>query len=357
MTARIAVFGWADSTHVQRWMRGLQSRGFAMRLISLGGPAMPDCETIVLPRSGRWSYLTLASKAVAAAKEFRPDLIHGHYVTGFGFWTAHARFKPNVVSVWGADIIDFPNGGFKRRLIRAVLRRATHITATSAFLKDTVVSLDGCLEPKTTVIPFGVKIPAEVTCAPPTPPVRLCYIKNLKPKYGADVLLKALALVRKEFPEIRLSIAGEGEMKPQLIWEAANLGLDDIVEFVGFVPNEEIAAFLQAHHMMVMPSVMDSESFGVAAVEASAAGRAVIASRVGGVPEVVRDQETGILVPPGDVGALAKAILTLAKDAGARERMGNQGRIYACENYDWERSLDSMAELYQRLIHDHKKRK
>lgn len=357
MGARIAVFGWADSTHVQRWMRGLQSRGFAVRLISLGGPAMTDCETIVLPRSGRWSYLTLASKAVAAAKEFRPDLIHGHYVTGFGFWTAHARFKPNVVSVWGADVVDFPKGGFKRRLIKSVLRRATHITATSSFLKDTVVALDGCLDEKTTVIPFGVRIPTEVMCAPQAPPVRLCYIKNLKPKYGADVLLKALAMVRKEFPEVRLSIAGEGEMKPQLIWEAANLGLDDIVDFVGFVLNEEVDSFLQEHHVMVMPSVMDSESFGVAAVEAAASGRAVIASRVGGVPEVVRHEETGILVPPGDVEKLAEAILRLAKDASARERMGNQGRIYACENYDWERSLDLMAELYQRLIHDHNKGK
>lgn len=356
MGKRIVLFGWADSAHVQRWVRGLGSRGFEVKLVSLGGPNLDFCETCVLPRSSKWSYLTLAGRAVDEARSFKPDLVHGHYVTGFGFWAVRAQAKPVLVSVWGADIVDFPNSRFKRGLIRSVLRRATHITATSQFLKDVVGQIDSALQRKTTIIPFGVNIPSEPAPLPPTPPVRLCYIKHLKPKYGPDILLQAMTLARREVPEIRLSMAGAGEMKPELLWQTANLGLDDIVEFVGLLPNEQIYGFLQRHHIMVMPSVMDSESFGVAALEASACARAVIATWVGGVPEVVRREETGILVPPRDVEKLAEAIVRLARDSSLRERMGRNGRIYVRENYDWEQSLDRMAELYEQLIYDCRKK-
>ena len=101
---------------------------------------------------------------------------------------------------------------------------------------------------------------------------------------------------------------------------------------------------------MVMPSVMESESFGVAVLEASACGRPVIASRVGGVPEVLRHGETGLLVPPGDTDALAKAIISLASDREKCRAMGEAGRELVRADYPWERSLDMLTELYNRSI-------
>lgn len=356
MGKRVVIFGWSGSVHVQRWVMGMQSRGFEVKLVSLDGPRLNCCETVVLPRSSKWSYLTYASKAGEEARAFQPDLVHAHYVTGFGFWAVRSHIQPSLVSVWGADIIDFPNSWFKERLVRSVLRRATHISATSLFLRYKVMKMDASLRTKTTVIPFGVEVPPEPVPLPPSPPVKLCYVKNLKPKYGPDILLQAMAEARKQTPDIQLNIAGEGEMKPTLLWETANLGLDDIVDFVGFVPNDQVYDFLQKHHIMVMPSVMESESFGVAALEASACGRPVIASWVGGVPEVVRREETGILVPPRDVEKLTEAIIRLARDGGLRERMGRNGWVYAKENYDWEQSLDRMSELYLRLMHGARKK-
>jgi len=352
--ARVVIFGWSGSVHVQRWVTGLQARGFEMKVVSLGGPPLADCETTVLPRTGRWSYLTHAARAAEAARAFAPDLVHAHYATGFGYWAVRSRLRPSLVSVWGADVIDFPAGWFRARLLRAVLRRATHLSATSQFLRSKVIGLDGSLASQTSVIPFGVAIPAEAAAPPPAPPVRLCYVKNLRPKYGADVLLQAMARARKELPDLRLDIAGEGEMKARLLEKTKNLGLDDLVEFVGFVPNDRVYAFIREHHIMVMPSVC-LESFGVAALEAAACGRPVIASAVGGVPEVVRREETGILVPPGDSEKLAEAIVRLGRDAALRERFGRNGWAFAKENYNWELSLDRMSELYLRLIDEKKK--
>ena len=102
---------------------------------------------------------------------------------------------------------------------------------------------------------------------------------------------------------------------------------------------------------MVMPSL--SESFGVAVLEAGACGRPAISTKVGGVPEVVKDGETGILVTPGDANALARAILSLAQDADKCRRMGLAGRALVEREYRWQRSLDLMSDLYDRLIIPH----
>jgi len=154
--------------------------------------------------------------------------------------------------------------------------------------------------------------------------------------------------VVKKVSDITITIAGTGEMTPRLKELAVSLKVDSHVDFVGLVDHSEVYALLEKHHIMVMPSLQ--EAFGVAALEASACGRPVIASRVGGVPEVVEDGVTGLLVPPGDVGALAEAIVGLARDRERCERMGRAGREMVRQRYRWEHSLDMMSELYESLI-------
>jgi glycosyltransferase involved in cell wall biosynthesis len=353
---RIVIFGWAHSVHIQRWVSGLAKRGYQIKVLSLGGESLPDVDTCILPRRGKWSYLTQASKAAQEARAFKPHLVHVHYATGFGLWGLRLRFVPTVVSVWGADIIDFPTNWLFRSLIIRVLQKATHVTATSNFLRDAALRLNPATAQKITVIPFGVAVPAEIVLPPSTPPVKLCFIKAHRPKYGPDILLLALAQVKNVGPELSLSLAGEGKLTDDLKQMTSDLGLTEKVKFVGFIPNASIYEFIQQHHIMVMPSVMDSESFGVAALEASACGRPVIASRVGGVPEVVLHRETGMLVPPKDPQKLAEAIINLAQDAKMREEMGQAGHRFVKDNYLWEKSLDMMCELYERLIYEATKR-
>ncbi len=347
---RIAIFGWSNSVHVQRGVSGMLARDFEIKVISLGGDPLPDAETSIIARRGRLSYLTQAGQAADQALEFKPDLVHAHYAVGFGYWAMRTAFQPSLLSVWGADVIDFPSNSFKRYLIRKVLRSADHITATSQLLKNTVVKLLPDSDSRVTVIPFGVNIPDSVAAFPDSPPVKLCFIKVHYKKYGPDILLRAMAAVVKEIPDIKLSIAGYGEMTDMLKAMTRDLHLEKNVEFVGFIDNREIYPFIQKHHIMVMPSVLDSESFGVAVLETGACQRPVIASRVGGVPEVVRDGETGLLLPPGDSGALAAAIIRLANDRELSVRMGERGYEFVKKNYDWEKSLDMMAETYNRLI-------
>lgn len=347
---KIVLFGWSRSVHVQRWARGLTQRGYDLRVVSPGSGDIDGVETVCFPH-GNWSYVRYAAAAAAAAREFKPDLVHVHYAGGPAVWALKTKLKPLVVSVWGADVMDLPRNPFFRFLIRRHLKHATAITATSELLKRVTVKLLPEAESKITVIPFGVEVPGAVIDPPATPPIKLCYIKGHRPKYGPDVLLRAMNIIRQEIPHIQLDLAGSGEFTEHLVKMVDRLKLRDHVKLPGFIPNDRIYDFIRGHHIMVMPSIMDSESFGVAVLEASVCGRPVVASRVGGVPEVLVDGKTGYLVDRGDPEALARAIIKLARDANLRSEMGSAGYEFVKTNYSWEKSLDMMTDLYERLLH------
>ncbi len=347
---RIIIFGWASSVHVQRWSRGLIERGHEVKVISLGGEPIEGVETAIISRKSRLSYLTGVGKVLRETRAFGPDIVHAHYATGFAWWAMRTKVRPCVVSVWGADVMDFVKKPFAKVVIRNVLRKADHITATSELLYNVCLSLDKDLAPKITVVPFGVELPVETAPMPPERPFKLCFIKGHREKYGPDILLEAFARVVREFPEMSLTMAGDGEMTDELKRMTVSLGLSDHVRFTGFVDNRKIYDLIRDHHLMLMPSTLASESFGVAVIEAGACGRAVIASNIGGIPEVVRDGVTGLLVPPNDVAALSAEILRLANDLQKCRLMGEAGYKFVRENYSWEKSLDQMTTLYLRLL-------
>lgn len=350
---RIVIFGWAQSVHIQRWVAGLHQRGFDIKLISLGGSPLPDIETVIFPYGPKMEYLRRAHEAARTARKFKPDIVHVHYAGGFGIWGLRTAIKPTIYSVWGSDLRDFSKFAFLRFLMRQMLNFSAHVTAASQYLEQEIVKLVPDTRSKVSVIPFGVELPTEIPPMPPRPPVRLCFIKAHSQVYGPDVLLRALAEVKQEIPDIQLSVAGKGDQTEQLQQLTQTLGLENNVRFTGFIDNQWIYHFLSEHHIMVMPS--RHESFGVAALEASACGRPVIASNVGGIPEIVLNNLTGLVVPPDDVPALASAIIKLAGDASLQQAMGDAGQRLVLANYTWEKSLDLMAALYERVIDERKK--
>ncbi len=351
---RVVIFGWAHRVHTQRWVAGMTGRGFEIRLISLGGDRLPGVDTFTFPHTGKAAYLRYMSRAAGLARAFKPDLVHAHYAAGFGLWGLWTCFKPTLVSVWGADIIDFPSNFLTRALVKRILHKADGITASSRFLKEVVKALVPEAEVKTTVIPFGVEIPPAVHPLP-SGPVKICFLKAHRKKYGPDILLRALVEVKKKIPGVQLSMAGEGELTETLKKMTVELDLEENVHFTGYIDNYRIYDFIRQHHFMVMPSVMESESFGVAVLEAGACGRPTIASRIGGVPEVIVDGRTGFFVTPHEVGQLAEAIIRLAGDIELVAKVGRASYEFVKENYNWEKSLDLMATVYERLIYECKK--
>lgn len=161
---------------------------------------------------------------------------------------------------------------------------------------------------------------------------------------GVPVLLDAFAKVAAEVPDARLVVVGDGDDVPALQAQASALALDGRVEWRGAVHGEALVAAYQQSSVVALPSLTDAESFGMTLIEAMACGRPVVGSRVGGIPSVVRDGVDGVLVPPGDAGALAAALVDVL-DPARGEALGAAGRAAAVERWDWRHSADATLAL------------
>ena len=209
----------------------------------------------------------------------------------------------------------------------------------SGFVRDRMREA-GCADSTLRVIPS----PAPVVDGPPTPPPggppRFAFLSRLTRKKGGAWLLRAAALV----PGVHLDVAGEGPEADALAELAADLGLDDRVTFHGWVGPERAAALLRGARAAVVPSLWH-EPAGLVALEAAAHGRAVVASRVGGLPEYARP-EAALLVAPGDVAGLAAALRRLADDPDLAGRLGREGARLARTRFAMPRFLAHVDQLY-----------
>ena len=177
-------------------------------------------------------------------------------------------------------------------------------------------------------------------------------IGALTPEKGHRHLIDAAALVVREVPDARFVILGEGELRPALERQIRELHLDKHVFLPGF--RQDVLGFLRAFDVFVMPSL--SEGLGTSLLDAMAASKATVATNTGGIPEVVVDGETGLLVPPRDHQALAHAIATLLKDQKRREKMGAAGLERVQRIFSAEQMVEKTLEVYRNLSADRRNR-
>jgi glycosyltransferase involved in cell wall biosynthesis len=170
---------------------------------------------------------------------------------------------------------------------------------------------------------------------------RLVYVK------GVDLVLRAFARLTSG-PEVSLLIAGDGPMRKSLESLSTSLGLEGRALFLGDVPHHKVRGLMAGCELLVLGS--RQESFGLVLLEAMAAGKAVIAPAVGGVPEIVLNGETGVLVPPEDVDALSTGLSQLLHDRNRRQHLGANGqeRVRAC--YSWTRLGERYESLYSQIL-------
>lgn len=259
------------------------------------------------------------------------------------------NLKNLVISVWGSDVR--PGGNretFKERVIKKyLLNRGDRLVAISEYLAHEVqryLNRPRDIE----ILPWGVDLDMfrPVDRKGSSKVVRVGFAKKLYQLSGPDILLKAFQYARDNCEQrLELKIAGSGPMEYQLKQEATQLGLADSIEWVGWLRTaEELRDFYHSIDLFVMPS--RRESFGVSALEASATGLPVVASRFGGIPEIVTHGKTGLLVNPEDTEELGKAIVALAENRALRTEMGFTGRKNAEDKFDWRMSVKRMIEIY-----------
>lgn len=358
---RIALLAPANNVHTHKWLDFYDRRGIDVYAISLDahrdreGHKWSRVRQAYLPMAfdHKAAYLLTVRRLRALLAQADPDLVHAHYVSSYGFLGAMVNRHPYVVSVWGNDIYEFPQQGpAQKRMVEFALRRADAVCSTSEVMR---AETNKYTDKPVAVTPFGVDT---VRFAPgPRPPdgrIVFGIVKTMDAKYGIDVLLRAFRQYLDHAPaelgaQGELLVVGGGPQLEAYRRLAAELGIGDRVRFPGRIPHADVPATIRGMDVFVVPSVRDSESFGVAAVEAQACGVPVIVSDVGGLPEVVQDGVTGYVVAPRDPSALAARMTELAADAPLRARMGAAGRAHAVQAYSWDRNAGLMLDVYARL--------
>ena len=295
------------------------------------------------------SVIELRQKVAKLKKAFAPDLIHLNSLDVGDFFhltTVQAYPCSSLVTLHG----DWPRlAGKGNCLAEQTLRSADWVAACSAAILRTAREAVPEIFSKSSVVYNGREMPP-IQPAPVSfdPPVVLC-IGRLVNEKGFDLVVNAFASVLKSFPQARLMIAGDGPARLGLEQAVGQLGLERVVQFIGWVEPDEVAGFVNSSTLVVVPSRWE-EPFGLVALEAALMGRAVVATRVGGLPEVVLDQETGILVEKENSAALAEAIISLLTHPDLTVTMGRAGLSRAREVFAWTTFVDAYDDLYRRLI-------
>jgi glycogen(starch) synthase len=289
--------------------------------------------------------VALVAEVAALKRRLAPDLVEVNVTDASPFFhlrTLAAHPCPSVV----APRVTVGGAG-PAPLLAALLRSADAVTGVSEAALAATVAVCPEIADRAHVILNALPDPG-VDVPPPAAPVLVAAGRLVGDK-GFDVAIRALAALRAAQPDAVLRIAGDGPARPELEALAADLGVADAVELLGWVSPERLPEVLAAARVVVMPSRWE-EAFGLVALQAAQVGRPVVATRVGGLPEVVADGETGTLVPVDDVDAMAGAVLDLLADPAAASRRGAVGRERARTLFAFDRYVDDHLALYEGLL-------
>jgi phosphatidyl-myo-inositol dimannoside synthase len=307
-------------------------------------------------------YLAAQYRAIMAeARENGADVVHAHWAipTGPAAVIAAQRLRvPSVITMHGGDVYvnpeqgyDFPTRWYVRPVLHWTLRQAGALTAITEDCRQHALRAGAPAE-NIRLVFNGTDLrrfsPEDNGGGSHRfGPHMIFACRQLFPRKGIRFLLEAGAQLKTQFPDLKIVLAGDGFERPELAKLAAELGIEADVTFLGWVPNAELPPYYRSAAVSVIPSL--EEGFGIPAAEAMGCEVPVVASDAGGLPEVVENGVTGLVVPRGDSAALAGAIGSLLADPPRRRRMGQAGRERALRLFDWDRSAQQFEELYREI--------
>jgi phosphatidylinositol alpha-1,6-mannosyltransferase len=294
--------------------------------------------------------------AARVARRGRYDIIHVHWPLPHALMGYAARLACGarlISTFYGVEVTWVRTKlKFLKPFLWWVLRTSDAVTVISTFTRDQVAWAG---KANVHIIPFGAGVSmAELQEAPvtksPVGPGQILFVGRLVERKGIPHLIEAVGKLRGK-RDVRATIVGGGPLYGRLRDLTVELGVSDIVSLPGSVPLETLVRLFQDADLFVLPAVVDamgcSEGLGVVLIEAMSYGKPVVASRVGGIPDVVEDGATGILVTPGSADDLAQAIDELLGDPKRAEAMGTQGFRRARDLFSWDAITTKIDDLYK----------
>lgn len=296
------------------------------------------------------------------------DLLHAHWAVPMGFVGSvvkSLRGTPLVITTHGRDIYNDQETGanisslwFVRPFLRFALQKADGVVAVSQDCKRYAVQA-GAASRKTKVIYNGVNTKAFSPGQDRKQEISqrlqidlsatwILFVGTLAEYKGIDILIRSLRRLIDSGEQAIALIIGDGPDREALIELRDSLGLEDKVRFLGSIPNVDLPPYINSCDVFVLPS--RRESFGIAAVEAMACAKPVVATRVGGLQEIIDDNQNGLIVEPENVDQLTHALRTIVMDKEYAMRLGENARRKAVETFDWANIAWKTQSLYKNAI-------
>lgn len=347
--------GSAGGVHLEiAFLKSLGGNPFEAELRELGVPVTGLGARNLRDLPAFWRLLRFV-------REGRFDLIHAHlaYASLWGLPAGRLTGRPVVLTLHVRPPDDplRSREGLRRRLLVAAANRWAHrALAVSGSVRDAWAAV-GLARDRISVVHNGVEVEGTGAGPEAAESIRrelrlpgdaplVVTVSVLRRGKGLDVLLESVPAVLAEHPGARFAVVGDGPDRRRLEERAAAARLGEAVVWAGF--RRDVPAFLAAADLLVLPSRDDA--FPTVLLEALAAGVPVVASRAGGVPEIVEDGRTGLLVPPGEAGALARAVSALLADPAARRALGRAGRRRAEERFSIGTWLARLEAVYGEVL-------
>ena len=284
----------------------------------------------------------LVARLASTLRKIRPDVVHTHNTAGYVYGVAAAAIAgvPRIIHTRHGQ--RFESSRRQTLLFRSLSRWVDHVVSVSADGCQLTIH-EGIPTSKASTICNGVDL-ARFKFVPNRPRGRAVVVARLSPEKDIATLIRAMEIIRRSSADLCLDIVGDGSERESLESLSLALGLSDLVRFHGM--RDDVPSVLATASLFVLPSV--TEGISLTLLEAMAAGLPVVACDVGGNPEVVADEETGILVPPRDPQAMAEAMLRFHQDSALAQRFGRSGRQRVEQKFCIRGMVRAYESLYSR---------
>ena len=358
---KICFFANANNVHAQTLAAGLSERNHLVHVVNHNPVQIPgvSVERFRVPRpsltnprrwQGRWErYLRGFLR--------RFDVCVVFFLHDWGFTPEMLNDGCLIASPRGSDVVPPPGETppaaelIEKRI--ALMRHAAGVGVGGPTFAAIVADFASIEANRIDILPLGVDLtlfrPPDFSSRKATDGPWVGFFKGFREVYGAEYLVRAIPVVIQAVPGVRFELIGDGPTLARCKALAHELEVDSVIQWTPRQPHHKIPAHLAGWDLSVMPSLC--ESFGLAALESSAMRVPVVASRVGGMVDTVRDGVTGLLVEPGSPQRLADAITSLLRDHPMRERMGIAGRALVQREYEWGKVLNDWLTVFRKAQH------
>lgn len=344
---KILILGSGNSYHATRWAKSLSQIGQKIHFFSIHPKTKPlnGVQYYEGIFKGKKGYILNIFQLIFLVRKINPDVIHAHCGGGYGLMGSILFKRKKILSLYGSDLYIAPKKS-KLSMLNLIfqLKKYNSIQCTSYNMAKEAGLYTS---KKIKIIPFGVNIelfePRKQSNKNNI--IKIGIVKKLEKIYGIDLLIQAFHGLGHLGRKCELHIVGEGTERGYLIELSNN---SENIIFHGSIPNSSVPKFLSTLDIFVIPS--RSEGFGVAAVEASSCQLPIIAANVGGLPEVVINNLTGLLFEKENAADLKNKLKKLIEDDSSRINYGVRGREHVKRNYDWKKNLKDQIIEYQNLL-------